>query len=129
MARVLLSPDRMSTTDNISWRRFTLEIIGELPEGPAVFEIANLVRTVQYIGSADNLRERLTTYWQELRPSPGGYYFRFHEPQKAGEEALATHLASYRAAHGGLLPNGNALASPVAAVTPPAARTASRRAA
>lgn len=119
----------MSTIANVSWRRFSLELLDELPESPAVFEIANLVRTVQYIGSADNLRERLTTYWQELRPSPGGFYFRFHQPQKAGEEALATHLASYRAAHGGLLPNGNALASPATAAVAPAARPAARRAA
>ena len=119
----------MSTTDNISWRRFNLEIIGELPETPAVFEIANLVRTVQYIGSADNLRDRLTTYWQELRPSPGGYYFRFHQPHKAGEEALATHLATYRAQHGGLLPNGNALASPGTAAAAPVLKAAARRAA
>jgi hypothetical protein len=119
----------MSTTENTSWRRFSLEIIGELPESPAVFEIANLVRSVQYIGSADNLKERLTTYWQELRPSPGGYYFRFHQSQKAGEEALATHLASYRAAHGGLLPNGNALASSGTAAAAPAVRVAARRAA
>jgi hypothetical protein len=118
----------MSRTENISWQRFALEIIGELPESPAVFEIANLVRSVQYIGSADNLRERLTTYWQELRPSPGGYYFRFHQSQKAREEALATHLASYRAAHGGLLPNGNALASP-GVTAAPAVRVAARRAA
>jgi|SRR6185295_2136903 len=119
----------MSTTANLSWHRFTLEIIGELPESPAVFEIANLVRTVQYIGSADNLRDRLTTYWQELRPLPGGYYFRFHQSQKAGEEALATHLASYRSAHGGLLPNGNALASPGTTAPAPAVRVAARRAA
>ena len=129
MARVLLSPDRMSTTDNISWRRFTLEIIGELPEGPAVFEIANLVRTVLYIGAADDLRANLTKYWQELRPSPGGYYFRFHEGKAAPEEALTTHLASYRAKHGGLLPNGNSFAAPAAPVAATLVRTAARRAA
>lgn len=129
MARTLLLPDRMSTTENISWRRFTLEIIGELPESPAVFEIGNLVRTVLYIGAADDLRAHLTRYWQELRPSPGGYYFRFHHGKGAAEEALTTHIASYRAAHGGLLPNGNAFATPATPIAATPVRAASRRAA
>ncbi len=119
----------MSTTENISWRRFTLEIIGELPKSPAVFEIANLVRTVLYIGAADDLRAHLMKYWQELRPSPGGYYFRFQQGKEAGEEALTTHLASYRAAHGGLLPNGNAFATPATRSAAASTRAASRRAA
>jgi hypothetical protein len=93
-----------------SWRRVSAETIGELPESAAVFEVANLVRTVQYIGSADNLRARIGQFWQELRPSPGGYYLRY-ETAAREQEALATHLASYRAGHGGMLPTGNAQAS------------------
>ena len=43
-----------------SWRRLTAETIADLPETGAVFEVANLVRTVQFIGKASgNLRARV----------------------------------------------------------------------
>ena len=50
-------------TDTRNWRRLTAETIADLPEAGAVFEVANLVRTVQFIGSASgNLRARLASY-------------------------------------------------------------------
>jgi len=90
-----------------------------------VFEVANLVRTVQFIGKASgNLRTRVATYAQEdlkWRPVPGGYYFRY-ETAAREDEALDAHLAAYRNGHGGQLPAGNSEALP-------ALRIAARRAA
>jgi len=97
-------------TNTRSWRRITPEMIADLPETGAVFEVANLVRTVQFIGTASgNLRTRLATYAQEdlkLRPIPGGYYVRY-EPAAAEDEALSARLAAYREAHSGTVPTGN----------------------
>jgi hypothetical protein len=97
-------------TDTRSWRRLTSETIADLPETTAVFEVANLVRTVQFIGNASgNLRTRLTAYVQEdlrYRPIPGGYYMRY-ETSTSAEEALTTRLAAYRECHGGSVPPGN----------------------
>lgn len=112
-------------TDTQNWRRLTPETIADLPEAGAVFEVANLVRTVQFIGSAaGNLRARLASYAQEdlkLRPIPGGYYFRYEAAAKE-DETLAERLDSYRKVHGGIVPAGNG-------DTPAAVRIASRRAA
>jgi hypothetical protein len=97
-------------TNTRSWRRLTPEMIADLPESGAVFEVANLVRTVQFIGTASgNLRTRLATYTQEdlkQRPIPGGYYVRY-EAAAAEDEALDARLTAYRTAHGGTLPAGN----------------------
>ena len=99
------------TTDTRCWRRLTPEAITELPETGAVFEVANLVRTVQFIGRASgNLRARMTAYMSEdvkLRPCPGGYFFRY-EPTASEEETLDKRLASYLDSHSGMLPAGNA---------------------
>ncbi len=98
-------------TDTRCWRRLTPETITELPETGAVFEVANLVRTVQFIGRASgNLRARMAAYMSEdlkLRPCTGGYFFRY-EPTASEEETLDRRLASYLDSHGGLLPTGNA---------------------
>lgn len=103
-------------TDTRCWRRLTPEAIAELPETGAVFEVANIVRSVQFIGRASgNLRARLVAYEREelkLRPCSGGYYFRY-EPTAAEEETLDQRLASYLGSHGGMLPAGNAGPQPV----------------
>jgi hypothetical protein len=113
------------TKNSRNWRRLTAEAIADLPETGAVFEVANLVRTVQFIGKASgNLRARLATYAQEdlkWRPVPGGYYFRY-EASPREDEALDGRLAAYRNGHGGQLPTGNSELQP-------ALRIASRRAA
>jgi hypothetical protein len=92
------------------WKRLTPHVIDELPESAAVFEVANLVRTVQFIGSAQgNLRSRLAEFAQpraELPAVPGGYYFRY-EPAAQEDEALASRIASYRDSHSGKLPARN----------------------
>ena len=93
-----------------NWRRLTPEMIADLPETGAVFEVANLVRTVQFIGTASgNLRTRLASFAAEdlkQRPIPGGYYVRY-EAAAVEDEALNAHLTAYRDAHGGTLPLGN----------------------
>ena len=62
MARVLLKPRSMNQEPS-RWRRLTPAAIAALPEAAAVFEVANLVRTVKFIGSAGgNLRARLTAF-------------------------------------------------------------------
>jgi hypothetical protein len=97
-------------TDHSVWRRLTPDTIAELPEAGAVFEIANLVRTVHFIGTArGNLRQRMATWTQDqakLSPTPGGYYVRY-QPATAEEQALEERLTTYRASHGGRLPTGN----------------------
>jgi hypothetical protein len=97
-------------TDANGWRRLTPDTIADLPEAAAVFEVANLVRNIHYIGSAGgNLRARLATLIQEqakLLPVPGGYYLRY-ETAASEDDALAGRLASYRAEHSGMLPVGN----------------------
>jgi len=111
-------------TDTCCWRRLTPETIAELPETGAVFEVANLVRTVLFIGRASgNLRARMAAYVSDdvkLRPCPGGYFFRY-EPTVSEEETLDQRLASYLSSHAGMLPAGNAGPQPL--------RLASRRAA
>ena len=97
-------------TNTRNWRRLSAETISDLPETGAVFEVANLVRTVQFIGTASgNLRARVAAYAQEdlkLRPIPGGYYFRY-EAAASEDDTLGERLASYRSRHGGSLPTGN----------------------
>src|SRR5437867_11016230 len=92
-------------TDTRYWRRLTPDTIAELPETGAVFEVANLVRTVQFIGrAAGNLRARVAAYVSEdlkLRPCPGGYYFRY-EPTPLEEETLDQRLAAYLNSHSGM---------------------------
>jgi hypothetical protein len=112
-------------TEHANWRRLTPDTIAELPESGAVFEVANLVRTVHYIGIArGNLRQRLATWSQEqakLSPTPGGYFIRY-QPASVEDKALEDRLSTYRAAHGGRLPSGNREQS--ATVSKTASRTA-----
>lgn len=97
-------------TDHNVWRRLTPDTIADLPEGAAVFEVANLVRSVQYIGVArGNLRQRMAGWTHDqakLSPAPGGYYVRY-VPATVEEQALEARLSTYRECHGGRLPMGN----------------------
>ena len=105
------------------WQPLTPEVIAALPESPAVFEVANLVRTVLYIDRAQGkLRERLTSLWQDptrLPVRPGGHYFRY-ELSAREEETLQKRLAAYRKRHRGALPviNHEAEQRPTGTVTP-----------
>src|SRR5262249_49263293 len=124
MACVLQTRSDMNSNPN-RWRRLSPTMVTDLPEEAAVFEIANLVRTVHLIGDAEgNLRTRLTGFLgpnTALPPSPGGYYFRY-EIAAAEKEALAERMAAFQAKHRGQLPPPNRGA-------PPACRSAPRRAA
>ncbi len=107
------------------WRRLNPAMIAALPEEGAVFEIANLVRSVHLIAAADgNLRARLASFIgpnSALPPSPGGHYFRY-EVAATEKDALDARLAAYQAKYRGLLPTLNR-------GTTRALRLASRRAA
>ena len=120
----LLFHERMHHNPN-TWRRLNPETIAQLPEEAAVFEVANLVRTVQFIGTADgNLRARvaaIATQMSKLPVSAGGYYVRW-EPTAAETEALEKWVGAFRTFHRGAMPQGNL-------ETPTHLRVASRRAA
>jgi hypothetical protein len=109
VAQALLFSPGMNTVTN-SWRPLTPETIAKLPQASAVFEVANLVRSVHFIGAANgNLRARLAAFTQDqmkLVPTPGGYYVRYEKAERE-DEALALRLDSYRAGHGGRVPLGN----------------------
>ena len=109
MACTLQNPSRMIANPN-RWRRLNPAMVSDLPEGAAVFEIANLVRTVHLIGAAEgNLRAQLLSFVgpnSALPPSPGGYYFRY-ELATAEKDALAERLAAFQAGHRGQLPTLN----------------------
>lgn len=128
LAQALLFSPGMNTVTNC-WRRLSAETIAALPQASAVFEVANLVRNVHFIGAANgNLRARLAAFTQEhmkLIPTPGGYYVRYEKAERE-DEALALRLDSYRAVHGGRVPMGNRERS---AEGRPALRIHSRRAA
>ena len=116
-------------TDLGGWRPLTPETIARLPQSGAVFEIANLVRNVHFIGAAGgNLRARLVALSREqakLMPTPGGYYVRYEQAERE-DEALAMRLDSYRAIHRGRMPFGNA---DIPTVGRPVPRVVARRAA
>jgi hypothetical protein len=105
-----LHPREHMNTDSGGWRRLTPDSIADVPEAAAVFELANLVRSVQLIGVAQgNLRARLATLLREhtkLPASPGGWFFRY-DPAEEEAAALAARLEDYRKRHMGRLPLGN----------------------
>src|SRR2546422_11444928 len=120
---MLLKPRPMNQEPS-RWRRLTPATIAALPEAAAIFEVANLVRTVKYIGSAGgNLRARLSAFptQAKLRPRPGGYFFRY-EPATREGDGLARRLGGHRTGPRGLLPGAD-----TGATRP--LRAASRRAA
>src|SRR5205823_6649174 len=121
--RACATRDRRRRRPFAPWQPLTPEVIAALPESPAVFEVANLVRTVLFIDRAQGkLRERLTTLWQDptrLPVRPGGHYFRY-ELSAREEETLQKRLAAYRKRHRGALPviNHEAEQRPTGTVTP-----------
>jgi hypothetical protein len=109
MACTLQNQPGMISNPN-RWRRIHPAMVAALPEEGAVFEIANLVRTVHLIGCAEgNLRNRFLGFMgpsSALPPSPGGYYFRY-EVAAAEKDALAARLEAFQAKHRGQLPTLN----------------------
>lgn len=98
------------------WKPMTPALIAEAPSCPGVYELATLVRTVVYIGAADDSLSQILTQHlrvpQTLHPHLGRLYFRF-APLDEPEGTRAVLLEEFRSSHGGALP--------VAQVHPPAA--------
>ena len=92
------------------WLKLNPSTIESVPDAPGIFEIANLVRSVLYIGKANgNLRNRLAELGaipENVPASAGGYYVRY-TPAADEETALAQRQAEHRAQHAGQLPPGN----------------------
>lgn len=106
------------------WLRLNPDNIAGLPEDAGVFEIANLVRNVLYIGRGDgSLRRRLSEMGHlppQLPASTGGYYFRFMLTAEEQQE-MDRRVDAYRTRHAGRPPLGNGDGPPL--------RLAARRAA
>lgn len=89
------------------WHPLTPAETTEVPESRGVFEIANLVRTLLFVGAAPeslaaSLRHHLETGGQR-QPLVGRLYFRIlltDEPEKLQNDLLL----SYCECHGGALP-------------------------
>lgn len=98
------------------WLRLNPDNIAGLPEDAGVFEIANLVRNVLYIGRGDgSLRRRLAEMGHlppQLPASTGGYYFRFMLTAEEQQE-MDRRVEAYRTRHAGRPPLGNAGGCPV----------------
>jgi len=96
--------------DPTRWHRLTPDNIAALPNKDGVFEVANLVRNVQYVARAcGRLRDTVAAMGHMPKNLPlavGGYFFRF-ELTTAESEAFRRRLESYRKRHDGLLPPGN----------------------
>jgi hypothetical protein len=92
------------------WLKLNPSTIEEIPAAPGVFEIANLVRTILFIGAGEgNLRQKLEGLGAvpaNLPASVGGYYVRYAlVADEAG--AVAEREAGHRAEHRGRLPAGH----------------------
>ncbi len=89
------------------WKPMTLARVGEVPSCPGVYELGTLVRTVVFIGAAEeSLSEALTQHLNApatLHPHLGRLYFRM-VPIDAPEHAQVELLDEYRHRHGGSLP-------------------------
>jgi hypothetical protein len=92
------------------WMRLTPDNIAALPNADGIFEVANLVRNVQYVGRAcGRLRDTLEEFGHMPRTLPlsvGGYFFRV-ELTSAETEAFHRRIEAYRKRHDGALPPGN----------------------
>ncbi len=97
-----------------SWKSLDPAVVTRLPESPGVFEIANLVRTVLFIGAApESLATTLTNQLQTpnaLHARGGRLYFRY-APTEDAERAQAELLARYGDHHGGTPPPGQSTSS------------------
>jgi hypothetical protein len=105
-----------------TWKPMVPALVAEVPPCPGVYELATLVRTVVFIGAAnESLSEALTRHLNApatLHPHVGRLYFRTvaHEDP---EHVRVELLEEYRARHGGGLPAAQASQPPS---PPPALR-------
>jgi hypothetical protein len=89
------------------WKPMTLARVGEVPSCPGVYELGTLVRTVVFIGAAEeSLSDALTRHLNApaaLHPHLGRLYFRT-VALDAPEHVQVELLDEYRSSHGGSLP-------------------------
>jgi hypothetical protein len=89
------------------WKPMIPTLIADAPASPGVYQLATLVRTVVFIGAAqENLSESLNVHLNApatLHPHFGKLYFRV-APLDAPESAQGGLLEEYRASHGGAMP-------------------------
>ncbi len=89
------------------WKPMTPAVIADAPACPAVYELGTLVRTVVFIGAADDdLSQTLHQHLrvpQTLHPHLGRLYFRF-APLEEPEGTRAVLLEEFRTSHAGALP-------------------------
>jgi hypothetical protein len=97
-----------------TWQSLDAVVVTRLPNSPGVFEVANLVRTVLFIGAApESLAMTLTTQLgtpNVLHVRAGHLYFRYAPTNDAGQ-TQAELLARYGERHGGTLPPGQSAPS------------------
>ena len=90
-----------------AWKPMTPAVIAEAPNCPAVYELGTLVRTVVFIGAADDdLSQALNRHLsvpQSLHPPLGRLYFRFAQLDEP-EGTRAVLLEEFRTSHAGALP-------------------------
>jgi hypothetical protein len=91
-----------------TWKPMTPAMLADVPPCPGVYELATLVRTVVFIGAAnENLNGALTQHLNApatLHPHFGRLYFRtvaHDDPEHVQVELLD----EYRARHAGALPS------------------------
>jgi hypothetical protein len=89
------------------WKPMTPAVVAETPPCPGVYELGTLVRTVVFIGAADDdLSATLTQHLhvpQTLHPHLGRLYFRF-APLEEPAGTRAALLEEFRSSHAGALP-------------------------
>ncbi|MCC6849905.1 MAG: hypothetical protein IT294_15485 [Deltaproteobacteria bacterium] len=90
-----------------TWKPMLPALIAEAPSCPGVYELANLVRTVVFIGAAtEHLGESLAAHLNvppTLHAHFGRLYFRV-APLDAPEEAQQALVEEFRASHAGAFP-------------------------
>ncbi|MCC6763453.1 MAG: hypothetical protein IT293_02215 [Deltaproteobacteria bacterium] len=90
-----------------TWKPMAPALIAEAPSCPGVYELANLVRTVVFIGAAtESLGEALTAHLNApptLHAHFGRLYFRV-APLDEPESAQAARIEEFRASHAGAFP-------------------------
>lgn len=90
-----------------TWKPMIPALVAEAPACPGVYELANLVRTVVFIGAAgENLSDALTQHMNApatLHPHFGRLYFRV-APLDEPEGTQTVLIDEFRASHSGAFP-------------------------
>lgn len=104
------------TTAFSTWKSLDASVVTRIPDSPGVFEIANLVRTVLFIGAApDSLATALAAHLEgpNVVHARAGHLYVRYAPTDDVEHMQAEMLARYGERHGGTLPPAQST-SPIA---------------